>query len=33
VRRGSRVSLAFSIMTSEYLGEQKVNLSIEDLRT
>ncbi len=33
MRRGSRVSLAFSLMTSEYLGEQKVNLSIEDLRT
>ncbi|MGE5740528.1 MAG: single-stranded-DNA-specific exonuclease RecJ [Candidatus Aminicenantes bacterium RBG_16_66_30] len=32
LRRGSRVSLAFSIMTSEYLGEQKTNLSIEDLR-
>jgi single-stranded-DNA-specific exonuclease len=32
VRRGSRVSLAFSIMTSEYLGEQRTNLSIEDLR-
>jgi len=32
VRRGSRVSLAFSIMTSEYLGEQRTNLSVEDLR-
>jgi single-stranded-DNA-specific exonuclease len=32
VRRGSRVSLAFSLMMSEYLGEQKINLSIEDLR-
>lgn len=32
VRRGSRVSLAYSIMTSEYLGEQRTNLSIEDLR-
>jgi single-stranded-DNA-specific exonuclease len=32
VRRGSRVSLAFSLMTSEYLGVQKTNLSIEDLR-
>ena len=32
LRRGSRVSLAFSLMTSEYLGETKVNLSIEDLR-
>jgi single-stranded-DNA-specific exonuclease len=33
IRRGSRVSLAFSLMTSEYLGERKVNLSLEDLRT
>jgi single-stranded-DNA-specific exonuclease len=32
VRRGSRVSLAFSLMTSEYLGEQKTSLSIEDLK-
>jgi single-stranded-DNA-specific exonuclease len=32
VRRGSRVSLAFSIMTSEYLGEPRTNLSVEDLR-
>lgn len=32
LRRGSRVSLAFSIMTSEYLGVPKTNLSIEDLR-
>ena len=32
VRRGSRVSLAFSLMMSEYLGEQKVSLSIEDLK-
>jgi single-stranded-DNA-specific exonuclease len=32
LRRGSRVSLAFSLMTSEYLGEQKTSLSIEDLR-
>ena len=32
VRRGSRVSMAFSLMTSEYLGEQKVSLSIEDLK-
>ncbi len=32
LRRGSRVSLAFSIMTSEYLGEPKTNLSIEDLK-
>ncbi len=32
VRRGSRVSMAFSLMMSEYLGEQKVSLSIEDLK-
>lgn len=32
LRRGSRVSLAFSLMMSEYLGEQKVSLSIEDLK-
>jgi single-stranded-DNA-specific exonuclease len=32
VRRGSRVSLAFSLMISEYLGVQKVSLSIEDLK-
>ena len=32
VRRGSRVSLAFSLMMSEYLGAQKVSLSIEDLK-
>lgn len=32
LRRGRRVSLAFSLMTSEYLGEQKVSLSIEDLK-
>jgi single-stranded-DNA-specific exonuclease len=32
LRRNSRVSLAFSLMTSEYLGERKVSLSLEDLR-
>jgi single-stranded-DNA-specific exonuclease len=32
VHRGSRVSLAFSLMMSEYLGVQKVSLSIEDLK-
>jgi single-stranded-DNA-specific exonuclease len=32
LRRGSRISLAFSVMTSEYLGEQRISLSIEDLR-
>jgi single-stranded-DNA-specific exonuclease len=33
VRRGSRVSVAFSLMTSEYMGERRTNLSLEDLRT
>jgi single-stranded-DNA-specific exonuclease len=33
LRRGSRVSVAFSLMTSEYMGERRVNLSLEDLRT
>lgn len=32
LKRGSRVSLAFTLMTSEYLGVPKTNLSIEDLR-
>jgi single-stranded-DNA-specific exonuclease len=32
LRRGSRVNLAFSLMMSEYLGQQKVSLSIEDLK-
>jgi single-stranded-DNA-specific exonuclease len=32
LRRGGRVSLAFSIAQSEYLGEPRTNLSIEDLR-
>ena len=32
LRRGGRVSLAFSLMMSEYLGKQKVSLSIEDLK-
>jgi single-stranded-DNA-specific exonuclease len=32
LRRGGRVSLAFSIARSEYLGEPRTNLSIEDLR-
>ena len=32
VHRGDRVSLAFSIMTSEYMGAREVSLSIEDLR-
>jgi single-stranded-DNA-specific exonuclease len=33
VRRGGRFSLAFSLMISEYLGEQKVSLSIEDMKS
>jgi single-stranded-DNA-specific exonuclease len=32
MRRGGRVSLAFSIARSEYLGEPRMNLSIEDLK-
>ena len=32
LRRGSRVSLAFSLMMSEYLGQEKISLSIEDLK-
>jgi len=32
LRRGGRVSLAFSLMVSEYLGQEKVSLSIEDLK-
>jgi single-stranded-DNA-specific exonuclease len=32
LRRGTRVSLAFSLMLSEYMGEQKISLSIEDLK-
>jgi len=32
LRRGRRISLAFSLMTSEYLGVQKTSLSIEDLK-
>ena len=32
VHRGDRVSLAFSIMTSEYMGAREISLSIEDLR-
>ena len=32
LRRGGRVSLAFSVMTSEYRGEQRTSLTIEDLR-
>ena len=32
LRRGGRVSLAFSLMLSEYLGERKISLSIEDLK-
>jgi single-stranded-DNA-specific exonuclease len=32
LRRGGRVDLAYSLLMSEYLGEQRVSLSIEDLR-
>jgi single-stranded-DNA-specific exonuclease len=32
MRRGGRVSLAYSIARSEYLGEPRTNLSIEDLK-
>ncbi|MGA2361411.1 MAG: single-stranded-DNA-specific exonuclease RecJ [Candidatus Aminicenantales bacterium] len=32
LRRGGRVDLAYSLLVSEYLGEQRVSLSIEDLR-
>jgi single-stranded-DNA-specific exonuclease len=32
LRRGGRVSLAFSLMMSEYLGQEKISLSIEDLK-
>jgi single-stranded-DNA-specific exonuclease len=30
--RGARMDMAFSLLFSEYLGEERVNLSIEDLR-
>jgi single-stranded-DNA-specific exonuclease len=32
VRRRGRINLAYSLMMSEYLGEQRVSLSIEDLK-
>ena len=32
LRRGDRVSLAYSLMLSEYLGERKVSVSAEDLK-
>jgi single-stranded-DNA-specific exonuclease len=32
LRRGSRVALAYSLLVSEYLGEERVSLSVEDLR-
>jgi len=32
LRRGSRVALAYSLLQSEYLGEQRLSLSIEDLK-
>ncbi len=33
MRRGGRVSLAFSIARSEYLGETRTSLTVEDLKT
>lgn len=32
LHRGSRVSLAYSLMLSEYMGEQRVSVSMEDLK-
>jgi single-stranded-DNA-specific exonuclease len=32
LRRGGRVDLAYSILVSEYLGEPRTSLSIEDLK-
>ncbi|MBM3305439.1 MAG: single-stranded-DNA-specific exonuclease RecJ [Candidatus Aminicenantes bacterium] len=32
LRRGSRVSLVYTLMLSEYMGEQRVSVSAEDLR-
>jgi len=32
LRRGSRPDLAYSLLLSEYLGEQRVSLSLEDLK-
>ncbi len=32
LRKGSRVNLAYSLLLSEYLGEQRVSLSLEDMR-
>lgn len=32
LHRGSRVDMAYSLLLSEYLGEERVSLSIEDLR-
>jgi single-stranded-DNA-specific exonuclease len=32
LRRGSRVDLAYSLLPSEYMGEQRLSLSVEDLR-
>jgi single-stranded-DNA-specific exonuclease len=32
LRCGSRVDLAYSVLVSEYRGEQKISLSVEDLR-
>jgi single-stranded-DNA-specific exonuclease len=33
LRRGGRADIAYSLLLSEYLGEQRVSLSIEDIRT
>jgi len=32
IRRGSRIDMAYSLLVSEYLGEQTVSLSLEDLK-
>lgn len=32
LRRGSRISLVYTLMLSEYMGEQRVSVSMEDLR-
>ncbi len=32
LKRGARISLAFSLLVSEYLGEERVSLSVEDIR-
>ncbi len=32
MRKGSRIDMAYSLLISEYLGEQRVSLSLEDLK-